>query len=188
MSQVPDILAEGRARIVALVGLAGIGQAAATGLAAFATRDLFAALHQAGPTALLSLAMLGGTGVAVALFRVFERIAAVCCPMLATSCAHRSPSSRARPTWLCVAQGRSPLNSTARRWCGLAKQRRTRPVWSMTSFSSHVTKRATPACKRRNLISPNWWWEPFGPSIPMLSLRSAPRRRCAGIPTGSPRR
>lgn len=77
MSEVPGILADGRARIAALVGLSGIGQAAATGLAAFATRDLFAALHEAGAgaasAAAAALAILIGAGIVVALLRVIER-------------------------------------------------------------------------------------------------------------------
>lgn len=76
MSAVPGILAEERSRIIVLVVLAGIGQAAATGVAAFATRDLFGALHGAGSAAPAALALLGGAGVAVVLFRVLERTAA----------------------------------------------------------------------------------------------------------------
>ncbi len=73
MSRVPTILAEGRARGIAVVVLTGIAQAAATGLAAFAVRDLFASLRDDAPASIQALAMLGAGGVLVALARVVER-------------------------------------------------------------------------------------------------------------------
>ena len=76
MSRVPDILAEGRGRRIALVALTGVAQAGAMGLAAFATRDLFASLRDGASASIEALAMLGAGGVLVALARVLERAAA----------------------------------------------------------------------------------------------------------------
>ncbi|WP_165390190.1 ABC transporter ATP-binding protein [Thalassococcus sp. S3] len=73
MTHVPAPLSEGRARSVALVAAIGILQGIAMGIAAFATRDAFAALHQAQSQRPLTLAILVGAGVAVALLRVLAR-------------------------------------------------------------------------------------------------------------------
>ena len=76
MSRVPTLLGSGRGAQIGAVALAGIAQAAATAVAAFATRDLFAALHaeEAAPLAALALLLAGGTVVALA--RVIERTVA----------------------------------------------------------------------------------------------------------------
>ena len=77
MSRLPRITANGRAKGIALVALLALGQAAAAGLAAFATRDVFAALGDRAdglPTAALSAIAL--VGLAIALLRVGERVLA----------------------------------------------------------------------------------------------------------------
>lgn len=76
MSKVPKLLGEGRVRDVALVAAAGIGQAAGAGLAAFATRDLFSALHGSVPLAWQTLATLLAAGIIVAAFRIVHRTVA----------------------------------------------------------------------------------------------------------------
>lgn len=73
MSRLPRVLGEGRARDAALVCLAGIGQAAATGMAAFATRDIFSALNGSGSRLLPSLVMLAAAGAIVAGLRIASR-------------------------------------------------------------------------------------------------------------------
>ena len=73
MSRVPPLLAEGRAFRAALVFALGLGQAAALGLAAFATRDLFAGLHRGTGGDPIALALLGSAGAAVALFQALGR-------------------------------------------------------------------------------------------------------------------
>ena len=76
MSRIPKVLAEGRARDAALVAAAGIGQAAAAGLAAFATRDLFSALHAGLPLSRRTLVTLLAAGVLVAALRMAHRTVA----------------------------------------------------------------------------------------------------------------
>ena len=76
MSRIPRILAEGRIRDVALVAFLGIGQAAAMGVAAGATRAVFAGLHGDTPPALAAFVMLGLAGCAVAGTDVLIRIRA----------------------------------------------------------------------------------------------------------------
>jgi len=77
MTAFPPILSEGRLRGVCLVAALAVGQAAAAGVAAFATRDVFAALSaaEAAPLQglLASLALIAGAGAAIALLRVAER-------------------------------------------------------------------------------------------------------------------
>ena len=69
MTQVPRLLGNGRRRSAAFVALTGIGQAVAAGVAAFATRAIFAALHDPmadlpiGPLLALFLAGLGVAGL-----------------------------------------------------------------------------------------------------------------------------
>lgn len=77
MSTLPKIMGEGRARgICLLIGLA-LGQAIATGLAAFATRDVFAAFRDASPVLpVVALVLLAGSGLAIGTLRFYERLAA----------------------------------------------------------------------------------------------------------------
>ncbi|MGF1554472.1 MAG: ATP-binding cassette domain-containing protein [Paracoccaceae bacterium] len=77
MSRVPRVLAGERRRGIALVAALALGQAAATGVAAFATRDVFAAMREAAagvPAA--ALWSVFGAGAAVALLRYAERVVA----------------------------------------------------------------------------------------------------------------
>ena len=76
MSRIPGILAEGRIRDVALVTVLGIGQATAMGVAAMATRAVFAALHDHTPPAVAAFVLLGLAGCAVAGIEVLSRIRA----------------------------------------------------------------------------------------------------------------
>lgn len=76
-SRLPRISGEGRRRSILFVAILALGQAAAAGIAAFATRDVFAALRLKDadlPTQALSLIVLAG--MAIALFRVGERLVA----------------------------------------------------------------------------------------------------------------
>ncbi len=77
MSSLPEVSGDGRRRgLILLVALA-LGQAAATGLAAFATRDLFAAFRE--PAAALPVRALAGlvsAGVAIGILRYLERLTA----------------------------------------------------------------------------------------------------------------
>jgi ABC-type multidrug transport system fused ATPase/permease subunit len=77
MSTLPRIAGEGRGRGIALVAACAVGQAAAAGVAAFATRDVFAALHDAS-LALPSgaLALLAAAGGVIGALRVAERVVA----------------------------------------------------------------------------------------------------------------
>lgn len=76
MSGMPPLLGDGRARTVAVVAGLAVGQAAAAGLAAFATRDVFAALGAAeAPLPLAAFAILVAAGLTVAVLRVGERTA-----------------------------------------------------------------------------------------------------------------
>ena len=76
MSGIPKVLDEGRVRDVALVAAAGVGQAAGAGLAAFATRDLFSALHGGMPLPWHALMMLLAAGIMVAGLRIAHRAVA----------------------------------------------------------------------------------------------------------------
>jgi len=77
MSRLPRVAGEGRGRSIALVAVLALGQAAAAGMAAFATRDVFAAFRDdAVSLPVLALAMVAAAGLAIALFRVFERVVA----------------------------------------------------------------------------------------------------------------
>ncbi len=76
-SRLPRIPDEGRGRSILFVAVLALGQASAAGLAAFATRDVFAALRLADaalPALALSFIVLAG--VAIAVFRVGERLVA----------------------------------------------------------------------------------------------------------------
>ncbi len=77
MSSLPRITGEGRWRGISLVVALALGQAAAAGIAAFATRDVFAAFRDTS-TALptLALGLVASAGLAIALLRFGERVAA----------------------------------------------------------------------------------------------------------------
>ena len=73
----PRILAEGRGRGIALVAALALGQAAAAGMAAFATRDVFAAFRDGAEIVpMVALALVALAGVAIAVLRVIERVVA----------------------------------------------------------------------------------------------------------------
>lgn len=77
MSLLPAITADGRGRGIAQVTALAIGQAIAAGVAAFATRDVFAAFRDpsdALPTR--ALCLIAAAGLAIALLRVAERVVA----------------------------------------------------------------------------------------------------------------
>lgn len=77
MSRLPPIAGEGRIRGIALVALLALGQAAATGIAAFATRDVFLAFRDAADTLpLRALLLIALAGLAIAGLRVAERVVA----------------------------------------------------------------------------------------------------------------
>jgi ABC-type multidrug transport system fused ATPase/permease subunit len=77
MTVMPKILGKGRARSVAKVILIAIGQAAAAGVAAFSTRDVFASLHAGLPVLpAWSLGLIAFAGIAIAGLRVREQIVA----------------------------------------------------------------------------------------------------------------
>lgn len=77
MSRLPRVAGEGRGRSIALVAVLALWQAGAAGMAAFATRDVFAAFRDdAVSLPVLALAMVAAAGLAIALFRVFERVVA----------------------------------------------------------------------------------------------------------------
>lgn len=77
MSRLPPIAGEGRGRRIALVAVLALGQAAAAGTAAFATRDVFAAFRDnltSLPTR--ALVLVAVAGLAIAMLRVAERVVA----------------------------------------------------------------------------------------------------------------
>lgn len=76
-SRLPAIQGEGRGRSILLVAFLALGQASAAGAAAFATRDVFAALGEESPgLPLLALGLIVVAGLAIALLRVAERLVA----------------------------------------------------------------------------------------------------------------
>jgi ABC-type transport system involved in cytochrome bd biosynthesis fused ATPase/permease subunit len=77
MSTMPKLLDDARKRgVVTIIALA-LGQAASTGVAAFATRDVFAAFRDATEAVPLgALALVAGSGLLIALLRYRERIVA----------------------------------------------------------------------------------------------------------------
>lgn len=77
MSSLPPITGEGRWRGISIVVALALGQAAAAGIAAFATRDVFAAFRDAS-TALpiIALGLVASAGAAIALLRFGERVVA----------------------------------------------------------------------------------------------------------------
>lgn len=76
MSRLPRPLGGGRRRGVALVAAAALAGAGAAGLAAWATRGVFAALHAGGAPSGALLAALGLAGLGLAGARVAERACA----------------------------------------------------------------------------------------------------------------
>ena len=77
MSTLPKVTGEGRARGIALLVALALGQAIATGLAAFATRDVFSAFRDTSSSLpVLALALLATTGIAIGGFRFYERLTA----------------------------------------------------------------------------------------------------------------
>ena len=70
----PDLMANGRWRGLALVTLVTLLQGAAAGVAAFATRGLFEAMHAATPLPLGLLAALATSGLVIAGARVAARV------------------------------------------------------------------------------------------------------------------
>ncbi len=77
MTLLPRITGEGRGRSIALVAALALGQAAAAGLAAFSTRDVFAAFRdESAALPLLALALVAAAGLVIAALRVAERVVA----------------------------------------------------------------------------------------------------------------
>lgn len=77
MTHLPPILRGSRRGLAALVAACAVGQAAGAGLAALATRDVFAALSASGaPVPMLALGILVTSGSVIALFRISEGVAA----------------------------------------------------------------------------------------------------------------
>lgn len=76
MTAVPYILNKSRRRDVALVALLGVIQTLAMGLAIFATRDAFAALHDGNVPTIGAIALLMFAGCAVAGIQLTSRIRA----------------------------------------------------------------------------------------------------------------
>jgi ABC-type multidrug transport system fused ATPase/permease subunit len=73
MSRRPAIAADGRARRIAAVAALAVGQAMAAGMAAFATRDVFGALHAGGALPAPALAAIALAGGIIAGARIAER-------------------------------------------------------------------------------------------------------------------
>jgi ABC-type multidrug transport system fused ATPase/permease subunit len=77
MSRLPRIAADGRGLGIAKVAALAVGQAVAAGLAAFAMRDVFAALRDASaPLPVFALGQIAAAGLVIAWLRVTERVAA----------------------------------------------------------------------------------------------------------------
>ena len=77
MSRLPPILSGGRRLRILLVAALALGQATAAGIAAFATRDVFAAFRDASNVLPLQpLLLIAGAGCAIAVLRVTERVVA----------------------------------------------------------------------------------------------------------------
>ncbi|MCG8691197.1 MAG: ABC transporter ATP-binding protein/permease [Minwuiales bacterium] len=77
MSHLPRIAGEGRGRSIAVVAVLALGQAAAAGVAAFATRDVFAAFRdESAALPVTPLALIALAGLAIAGLRVVERVVA----------------------------------------------------------------------------------------------------------------
>ena len=77
MSALPPITADGRGRGIALLVALALGQASAAGIAAFATRDVFAAFRDASlALPIIALSLVAGAGIVIALLRFAERVVA----------------------------------------------------------------------------------------------------------------
>lgn len=77
MSTLPKIMGGGRNRSILVLVMLALGQAAATGTAAFATRDIFAAFREnAAVLPTVALAGIAVSGLAIGAFRFFERVVA----------------------------------------------------------------------------------------------------------------
>lgn len=77
MSTLPKIMGERRGRSILLLTCLALGQATATGIAAFATRDVFAAFRDASSALpFLALTFVALSGLAIGLFRFRERLTA----------------------------------------------------------------------------------------------------------------
>lgn len=77
MSALPPLAGDGRRRQIAAVAICALGQAAAAGAAAFATRDIFATLaDDSSAVPHVSLVLVAGSGLALALLRMGERVLA----------------------------------------------------------------------------------------------------------------
>lgn len=77
MSTLPKIMGERRGRSILLLTCLALGQATATGIAAFATRDVFAAFRDTSSALpFLALTFVALSGLAIGLFRFRERLTA----------------------------------------------------------------------------------------------------------------
>lgn len=77
MRRLPRIAGERRGWRIALVAVLALGQAATTGVAAFATRDAFLALRDASQALPFgALTLIAGAGLAIGALRVMERVVA----------------------------------------------------------------------------------------------------------------
>lgn len=75
MTRMPPIAADGRVRQIAIVAALAFCQAIAAGVAAFSTRDVFAALRADDATAAYApIALIALSGLAIAALRIGERI------------------------------------------------------------------------------------------------------------------
>ncbi|MEM9726737.1 MAG: ABC transporter transmembrane domain-containing protein [Pseudomonadota bacterium] len=72
----PPLTGSGRGYSIAGVALLGVTQAVCAGAAAFATRDLFAALHNGGAAPIGAVALLLGSGFAMVAARIAARVLA----------------------------------------------------------------------------------------------------------------
>ena len=77
MSELPRITGNGRGIGIAKVAVLAVGQAIAAGTAAFATRDVFAALRDTlAATPFLPLGLIAVAGISIAGLRIWERVVA----------------------------------------------------------------------------------------------------------------
>ena len=77
MSRLPRIAEGRRGRGIAAVAALALGQAAAAGMAAFATRDVFAAFRDtSGAVPVTALVLIAAAGITIAALRIYERVVA----------------------------------------------------------------------------------------------------------------
>ena len=74
MGTMPALIADGRWRGLALVSLVTLAQGGAAGMAAFATRGLFEAIHAGGPLSAALIAALAASGLVIGCARVLSRL------------------------------------------------------------------------------------------------------------------